>query len=456
MDQFSSSHWANSAIFYHIYPLGFCGAPARNDFASAPVERLDKVAQWLPHIRDLGANALYLGPLFESTAHGYDTADYYHVDRRLGTDQTLRNLSANLHGNGFRLILDGVFNHVGRDFWAFRDVQQYQSASRYCDWFQNLNFGNRSAYGDPFSYEGWAGNYDLVKLNLRNPEVKQHLFGAIHAWIEQFDIDGLRLDAADSLDLGFLNELHDFTRSLKPDFWLMGEIVAGDYRIWANPQRLDSVTNYECYKGLYSSLVDKNYFEIAYAFNRQFGPDGLYRGLPLYAFADNHDVNRVASNLTNPALLYPLYCQLFTMPGVPSIYYGSEWGIKGQRTRNSDSMLRPCLDLESARSSAPSPDLERTIARLAAVRLHSTALRFGDYRQVMVSSEQMAYLRESDDERVLVVLNAASSPVVLDLALPFPVTRAVDLLNPGESFSGSGDSLRLTIPPCWARILRLE
>ena len=456
MDQFSPDHWANSAVFYAIYPLGFCGAPARNDFSSAPVERLLKIAEWLPHIQELGANALYLGPLFESNAHGYDTADYWHVDRRLGTDDTLRMLADGVHRRGMKLILDGVFNHVGRGFWAFRDVQQYQAASRYCGWFNNLQFGKSSPCGDPFSYEGWAGNYDLVKLNLHCPEVREHLFGAVHSWVERFGIDGLRLDAADVVDMDFLSELRGFTRSLKADFWLMGEVVAGDYRAWANPQRLDSVTNYECYKGLYSSLVDRNYFEIAYSLNRQFGPQGLYRGLPLYTFADNHDVNRVASNLPTPALLYPLYCQLFTMPGVPSIYYGSEWGLRGVRTRSSDAALRPCLDREEMRRLAPDPDLAASISRLADLRKNSPALRFGDYRQVYVASEQMAYLRESDQERVLVVLNASPAPAALDLALPCPSDRAVDLLNGGEVFPVQGDHLQLTVPPTWARVLRLE
>lgn len=457
MNQFSPSAWANQAVFYHIYPLGFCGAPARNDFGAAPVERLHKVADWLPHLQELGVNALYLGPLFESSAHGYDTADYYHVDRRLGTDESLTRLAQDVHARGMRLILDGVFNHVGRDFWAFRDVQAHLSASAYRDWFHALDFSGRSSYGDPFSYEGWAGNYDLVKLNLRHPDVKAHLFEAIRSWVERFDIDGLRLDAADCLDLDFLEELHGFVRRLKPDFWLMGEIVAGDYRTWANPERLDSVTNYECYKGLYSSLAEVNYFEIAYALNRQFDPQGLYRGLPLYNFADNHDVNRVAGNLPDPALLYPLYCLLFTMPGVPSIYYGSEWGLNERRTPQSDSMLRPCLDLETCRRNAPVPDLAPALQRLIQVRQHSQALSYGDYAQLFVNHEQLAFLRESDAERVVVVLNAHPQAVSLDLTLPRPARTAVDLLNPGARFTVNGAQLHLPdLPPRWARVLRLE
>jgi glycosidase len=457
MNQFSTNHWANQSIFYHIYPLGFCGAPARNDFAAPAVARLQKVSEWLPHIRELGANALCLGPLFESSAHGYDTADYYHVDRRLGTDGSLSHLAAEIHKQGMRLILDGVFNHVGRDFWAFRDVREHLGQSAYTGWFQNLNFNGHSPFGDPFSYEGWAGNYDLVKLDLRNPDVKTHLFGAIRSWVERFDIDGLRLDAADCLDLSFLDELHEFVHPLKADFWLLGEIVGGDYRTWARPGRLDSITNYEVYKGLYSSLADKNYFEIAYSLRRQFGAEGIYRGLPLYAFADNHDVNRVASNLPDPALLFPLYCLLFTLPGVPSIYYGSEWGITGKRTQFSDSALRPCLELEEMRRLPPCPDLEGVIQRLAGLRLRSEALCYGDYAQVLVNHEQFAFLRESNHERVLVVLNASPTPANLDLDLPYPASRAVDLLNQDEVFQINGNRLSLRdLPPRWARILRLE
>jgi glycosidase len=222
-----------------------------------------------------------------------------------------------------RLILDGVFNHVGRDFWAFRDVLSAREQSVYREWFAGLKFGESSPYHDPFTYEGWNGHYSLVKLNLHHPAVVQHLFDAVSLWVEEFNIDGLRLDAADSIDIEFLRKLADFCQNLRPDFWLMGEVVHGDYRHWANDQALDSVTNYECYKGLYSSHVDRNYFEIGYSLNRQFGPDGLYRHLPLYNFVDNHDVNRVMSYLKNPAHLYPLYCLLFTMPGIPSIYYGS-------------------------------------------------------------------------------------------------------------------------------------
>ncbi len=452
----SHPHWAYDSIFYHIYPQGFCGAPARNDFCSAPMPRLDKINEWIPHMRSIGVNALYLGPVFEASAHGYDTVDYYHVDRRLGQDRTLSQLSTNLHCNGIRLILDGVFNHVGRDFWAFYDVRQHGPASPYCNWFQGLRFDGRSPYGDPFVYDGWSGHYDLVKLNLHNPQVKIHIFEAIRSWVQRFDIDGLRLDVADSLDLGFLQELRTFTHLLRPDFWLMGEVIHGDYRRWVNPATLNSVTNYECYKGLYSSLADKNLFEIAYSLNRQFGPEGMYAGAPLYNFVDNHDVNRVASQLHNPAHLNPLYCLLFSMPGVPSIYYGSEWGLEAKRTDTNNSPLRPSLELSSLSANAPRPELVRLIARLAKIRQESPALKNGAYRQLFVAPEQFAFARQSAEECIVVALNAAAIPARLDLPLPCPASQAIDLLDPDMHFSVLGGNLIVdSVPPCGARIFRL-
>ena len=452
------AHWSDDSIFYHIYPLGFCGAPQHNDFAAGPTPRLEKIHEWIGHLRELQVNALYLGPVFESSAHGYDTADYFRVDRRLGTNETLAGVVQELHRSGVRVILDGVFNHVGRDFWAFRDVRQNGENSAYRNWFQGLNFNARSPYGDPFGYEGWNGNHDLVKLNLHEPQVKDHLFQAIHQWLREFEIDGLRLDVADCLDKQFLRELSAFCHGLRPDFWLMGEVVHGDYTGWANPQMLDSVTNYECYKGLYSSLADKNYFEIAYSLKRQFGPGGVYRGLKLYNFVDNHDVDRVAGSLQQPGWLYPLYCLLFSMPGLPSIYYGSEWGLDARRTRQDDRPVRPCLDLNALRADSPQPDLGAVVARLARIRLETPALRDGDYNELAVAPQQFAFSRSAQNEIVIVLLNAASTSARFDIPVSLsPGTRLVDLLNPGDEFQVQAGRLRVEqVWPCWARILRAQ
>lgn len=439
------NHWSWNSIFYHIYPLGLCGAAERNDFSLAPQARLDQLYSWLDAIQNLGVNAIYLGPLFESSTHGYDTADYYNVDRRLGTNGTLKRLSEEIHRRGMRLILDGVFNHTGRDFWAFRDVLEKGQASPFTGWFQGLKFGVSNPLGDPFTYDTWQGYYELVKLNLSHPEVKAHLFHAIETWVEEFQIDGLRLDAADQLGIPFIEELSAFCHHLDPDFWLLGEIVVGDYRTYTDHQRLDSTTNYECYKGLYSSHVDGNYFEIAYALKRQFGPHGIYRNLPLYAFADNHDVNRVASNLTDPGHLFPLYLLLFSMPGVPSIYYGSEWGITGKREAHSDTALRPALTLDEARRNAPVPELADAIRRFAALRHQHPALQSGDYHPIFVSSKQFIFERRSEQETMLVAVNAEHHAVEVD----WPCGQWVDVLNHQETFQGGK---KISLPACWGRI----
>lgn len=463
------SDWARDAVFYAIYPLGLLGAPRRNDFGATPVERLAGLDGWLDHARSLGCTAVYLGPVFESTAHGYDTADFWHVDRRLGTDESLERLVGRAHEIGLRVALDGVFNHVGRDFWAFRDVREKGETSAFRGWFAGLRFesegGGRSPFGDPFTYEGWHGHFDLVKLDLSNPDVRNHVLAAVRSWIVDFGIDGLRIDAADVVSIDFLRELSSFCREIEPDFWLFGEVVHGDYRHWIRDGGLDSVTNYECYKGLWSSLADRNYFEIAYALERQFGERGLYRDLPLFNFADNHDQDRVASRLAAggggaaPAggraagrLLYPLYLLLFTMPGVPSIYYGSEWGLDGRRGHGDDGPVRPALDLVAARASAPEPGLEAAIQRLAEVRRGSVALRRGGYRQLFVAPEQLAFERvAADGERVVVMLNAAAAPTVVSVAAVDGEWR--DLLS-GESFVAAGGRLSVEVPPSWGRVLR--
>ena len=335
------STWSSDAVFYHIYPIGLLDAPLTNDVNAAVVSRLPGLSHWIPHLRDLGCNALYLGPLFESGTHGYDTIDYRKVDRRLGTNEDLEALVSDLHQNGIRVILDGVFNHVSWEFPQFLDLRERGEASPYRDWFHNIQFGKQSPRGDAFTYEAWAGNFELVKLNLQNPEVRDYLFTTVRGWFAEFEIDGLRLDAADVIDKDFLRDLAATCRAANPDCWIIGEIVHGDYRDWANPEMLDSATNYECFKGLYSSLNDRNFFEIAHSLTRQFGPEGIYRDLLLYSFADNHDVDRVASLLRDDRDLFPLYALLFTIPGTPSLYYGSEWGYRGKK--KAETMVRCAL-----------------------------------------------------------------------------------------------------------------
>ncbi len=430
------STWSSDAVFYHIYPIGLLDAPLMNDVNATVVSRLPGLSHWIPHIHDLGCNALYLGPLFESGTHGYDTIDYRRVDRRLGTNEDLKALIRDFHQRGIRVILDGVFNHVSREFPQFLDLREHGEASPYRDWFHNITFGKRSPRGDPFTYEAWAGNFELVKLNLQNPDVRDYLFTTVRGWFAEFDIDGLRLDAADVIDKDFLRDLAATCRAANPDCWIIGEIVHGDYREWANPEMLDSATNYECFKGLYSSLNDRNFFEIAHSLTRQYGPEGIYRDLLLYSFADNHDVDRVASLLKDDRDLFPLYALLFTIPGTPSLYYGSEWGYKGRKKSGDDGPLRPSFTWPVPEEIKEHPELEVWIRRLATIHHQTSALQTGSYEELYVAGSQIAFLRRSEEQVAVIVVNAAHQTSILRLGVSLADgTVLTDALDPAQAFT---------------------
>lgn len=439
--------YINESIIYNIYPLGFCGAPREND--GNLVYRLDKIYDCIDHLKKMSVNVIVFNPLFESSRHGYDTIDYRKVDCRLGDNNSFKKICDTLHKNGIKVVLDGVFNHVGRDFFAFKDLQRNQGNSRYCGWFQNLSFGGRSPYGDPFWYEGWAGHYDLVKLNLQNQEVVNYLIDSVKFWIDEFDIDGLRLDAADCIDLEFFKKLRNVCKSKKPDFWLYGEITHGDYNRWANNETLDSVTNYECYKGIYSSHNDHNYFEIAHSLNRQFGNGGIYQNIYTYNFVDNHDVNRIASELKDKNHLENVYTLMYTMPGVPSIYYGSEFGIEGKRTQHSDYELRPCLDLNKIQNA--NYNLLNHIIKLGKIRLSLDALKYGKFENVNIMNEKLVYKRYTDNQTVFVAFNLTNH----DDNIGFNTgcnAKLTDVLNDNEIFDVNG-YIELPLKPYSTRIL---
>ena len=440
--------WIRESIFYQFYTLGVCGVlePGR---VYDEENRLTKIEEWIPQLKEMSINAIYFAPIFESSYHGYDTKDYYKIDKRLGTNNDFKELCKILHDNDIKIVLDGVFNHVGREFWAFKDVQANGRNSKYCNWFANLNFNSRSPMGDEFTYQSWNGCYDLVKLNLKNQEVLDHLLQAVGTWIDEFDIDGLRLDAADSIDFEFFKVLKKFTESKKENFWLMGEVIHGDYTRWANPESLDSVTNYECYKGNYSSHNDKNYFEIAYSLNRLFGKGGIYKDLCLYNFVDNHDVNRLASTLKISEYIYNAYTLLYTMPGVPSIYYGSEFGIKGVKGKGTDLPLRP--ELEIGKINESNEELFELIKKLGKIRLESDALKYGDYEQVVVKNEQFVFTRTSKTEKIYVVLNLSDKQSNLEFELSFK--EGIDLLDEDETIIAGG-KVTITIPAFSSKIIK--
>lgn len=407
-------NWIQNALFYHIYPLGLCGAPYENQ-GGEPVSRLRCLHNWIPHLKRLHINAVYFSPLWESGTHGYDTIDYTTLDRRLGTNEDLEQLCKALHENGIRIVLDGVFNHVGRGFFAFRDLLEHREQSQYRDWFCNVNFGGSNRFGDPFWYESWHGCEELVKLNLRNEAVASYLEQAILEWINRYDIDGIRFDAADCIDLDFFRRIRNTVKNRKPDCWLMGELIHGDYNRWVNAQMLDSSTNYECWKGIWSSLNDKNYFEIDYGINRQSGAHGIYKNVLLYNFADNHDVARLATQLKEPKHLPLAYALLYAMPGIPSLYYGSEFALQAEKRRDTDWNLRPALDIDELTKA--SSEMCEYLCRLGALYEAYPVLHTGEYTTVQVRNKQLVFRRGEGDSALYCVLNLDESPETLPLPI---------------------------------------
>ena len=413
--------WYDNAVFYHIYPLGLCGCAHENDGQAVP-GAFNKLNAWAEHAADIGCTAIYIGPLFESGSHGYDTIDYRLVDRRLGTNAEFKDFVARCHARGQKVIVDGVFNHVGRDFFAFQDLKANRENARYKDWFCDVNFWGNNEYNDGFSYGNWGGFNLLVKLNQRNPEVQNYHYDTIRFWVDEFDIDGIRLDCANILDFNFMKEMRAKTASMKPDFWLMGEVIHGDYSRWVNPEMLHSVTNYELHKSIYSGFNDHNFFEIAHNVRRL---EAI--GRQLYTFLDNHDEDRIASKLKVKEHLYPVYTCLMTLPGIPSIYYGGEWGTEGKRTSTCDDDLRPCIPAEKI----PELNCELTdfISRLGKIHEENEELHTGKYQELLLTNRQYAYARWGNNSLIITALNNDDNEATLNIPVPIQAQTAVDLLN---------------------------
>lgn len=437
--------WYDDAIFYHIYPLGLLGAPKQNAYGE-PVHRLRELWPWIGHIRSLGCNALYIGPLFESVGHGYETTDYRRLDSRLGTNEDLRDFVAACHEAGLRVVLDAVFNHTGRAFFAYRDLCEKREASPYRGWYRGVDFRSDNSYHDGFSCEGWGGYALLPRLELRDGAVRDYHLETIRFWVREFDIDGLRLDAADVLDFDFMRALRSLAETVKKEFWLMGEVIHGEYGRWVNGQTLHSVTDYALHKALWSGHNEQNYFEIAHTVDRSLRmAGGSFEHFRLYSFADNHDVERIHTRLRNKAHFVPLHILLYTLPGLPSVYYGSEWGIEGEKRRGGpDDAIRPALRLEDMAENACS----RLVAALGRIRQDCPALRRGSYRQLLLRNRQYAFARELPGERVLVAVNCDESPAAFELEGEGGLVGALS----GRRLEASGGRLRFELPPCGGEI----
>ena len=442
------STWYERGVFYHMYPLGMTGAPKHND-ATEVTNRFKELDKWIPHIRSLGCSAIYIGPVFESASHGYDTRDYKLVDRRLGDNDSFRNFVAQCHQEGIKVVVDGVFNHTGREFFAFKDIQEKRRDSPYKDWYKGVNFDWQSPCGDSFGYEAWQEHFELPCLNLFNPDVRSYLFDVIRFWIDEFDIDGIRLDCANVLDFNFMKEMRSQTETMKEDFWLMGEVIHGDYSRWVNSEMLHSVTNYELHKSLYSGFNDHNFFEIAHNVRRL---EAI--GRQLYTFVDNHDEDRIATKLKLREHLFPIYICLFTLPGIPSIYYGGEWGIEGKRTNTSDEALRPAISIEQ--EGELHCELTDLIAQLGQIHSQQEPLHTGRYQELLLTNRQYAFARHGEYSVIITAVNNDDEPAELAIPVPLQAGEAVNLLEPADRLPISDGKVHIKLKGNWGAVLKLK
>lgn len=442
------STWYERGVFYHMYPLGMTGAPKHND-ATDVTDRFEELNKWIPHIHSLGCNAIYIGPLFESTSHGYDTRDYKLVDKRLGNNDSFKEFVKQCHTSGIRVVVDGVFNHTGREFFAFKDIQEKKWDSAYKDWYKGVNFDWQSPLGDSFGYEAWQGHFELACLNLHNQDVRSYLMDVIRFWIHEFDIDGIRLDCANILDFDFMKEMRRETEQMKADFWLMGEVIHGDYSRWVNNETLHSVTNYELHKSIYSGFNDQNFFEIAHNVRRLEAV-----GRQLYTFVDNHDEDRIASKLKLKEHLLPVYMCLFTLPGIPSIYYGGEWGVEGKRTSTSDDALRPAI----------SPDQEKELhceltdllTKLGHIHDENEELHTGRYQELLLTNKQYAFARHGQDSVIISAVNNDTGDAELSIPVPVQAKEAVNLLDEGSILPITDGKVHIKLKGSWGAVLKIK
>lgn len=453
---------------YHVFPLGALrntadGVNSNANISCAAYRNICELTSLIPHLQSLRADSILLGPIFKSETHGYDVTDMYHLDPRLGNDDDLKQMVRDFHDAGFHVFFDAVWNHSSRHHFAYRDLREKGQNSPYAGWYRNPRFNAPNLCGDSFTVDCWAGFQELPAFNLRNPDVERELIHCAEYWMDEFGIDGIRIDAAEDMDLEFLRHLASACHQKRPDFWMMGEVVFGDPMRWLEAG-LNSVTNYQTYKSCWSSLNDGNMFELAYNLNQLFDDkSGTCKGARLQLFNENHDTNRIYSQLKNKQDNFVQHLLFYTLPGVPTIYYGEEFALNATKGGCDDWNLRPSLDLAKFANQTPAgqENLLSEIRHLASVRLDCDALREGGYQQEFVHSKQLAFWRTHQNGDALVLINLQDAPVQFEIDLRNHFTRTPkmnslknlrDLLS-NEFIKINNSKITVLIPPKWGRIL---
>ena len=415
--------WTDHAIWWHVFPLGFTGAPAHRLAPGAPVEhRLGRLTAWLDYAVELGCNGLVLGPVFASESHGYDTLDHLRIDPRLGDDDDWDAFVSAARARGLRIVLDGVFNHVGRQHprvtQALADGPD-SPAGRWVRWRADAR------PPEPEVFEGHGG---LVVLNHDAPEVQDHVAEVMSHWLAR-GADGWRLDATYAIPTAFWRTVLPRVRAAHPDAWVLGEMIHGDYAAYVTESGIDSVTQYELWKAMWSSIADRNFFELAWALKRH---AAFAEEFVPYTFVGNHDVTRLASAIADPRHVTHAIAVLFFVAGTPAVYSGDEQGFRGVKEARigGDDAIRPEFPASPAELASPGWPLYREHQRLIGLRRRHAWLVRARVSALHVENERLVLLAEPrgglDEPPLVLTLNLADAPFVVPAAVGAVLLAAGD------------------------------
>ena len=448
--------WVFNAFTYHVYPIGFFNAPETLSESSRANNLILHIRNYYDYLKDLGVNLIQFGPLFKSASHGYNTIDYFSLDPRLGTNNDFKTIVAELHSRDIKVIVDGVFNHVGRDFFAFQDVLKNGEHSSYKSWFY-LDFTRKSKMNDPFNYKDWEGFASLVKLNVENSDVKKYLFNAIAYWMKEVKIDGWRLDVSYLLPQQFLKELRITCKNINPECLLVGEMIHGEYTRWVGRDLLDSGTSYQIQKSTWSAIESKNMHELKNVLDMNFNSEhGRIKDLYLMNFLGNHDTDRIASVLNKEDLL-PAFLLLFTLNGYPKIYYGDEYGMTGKKTKHSDhEVRRPMLSLTEINNQ--NIDVLNNIKRFAQLRKSNDCLKYGKMISFYADPECFAFVRYTENEFLIIIVSIYKDTISKTIPvnnLNINQKEFYDILNNEDGFKVENNQLKIEkLYYKWGRVLQ--
>ena len=428
-------NWIERAVWWQVYPLGFVGA--EREACAGVTHRLGHLVGWLDYAANLGASGILLGPIFASSTHGYDTVDYFQIDKRLGDETDFDALIRAAHDRGLRIILDGVFNHVGREHPLFQRAIADGPNSPAAAWFRLTRPADGASHEAP-DYATFEGHRQRVALNHDEPAVAEYVTRVMTHWLDR-GADGWRLDAAYAVPREFWALVLPMVRTRHPDAYVFGEVIHGDYAGFVRDSGVDAVTQYELWKAIWSALNDRNLFELAWALERH---NAMLDSFVPQTFIGNHDVTRIASQLGDERHLAHALVVLMTCGGLPSIYAGDEQAFRGikEHRAGGDDAIRPAFPTTPVGLAPFGWPIYRLHQELIGLRRRHPWLYSARSRVTELRNTDVVFEAFHEENRLWVALNLADAPIVR--AIP----TAVDKLAGHLAVRRKGATTEITLP----------